>query len=115
MLANMMSDETKFIKSDIPQAGDIVLWPGHTGIVESYDEKNGKVTVLHATRYGEQINSDGTKSYKANSTCKETYSLKYYKGKNAFFYRPVNETPDVFENSSTIKLSEIIVLPSKED
>ena len=84
--SNSQAYETKFIKSDIPQAGDIVLWAGHTGIVESYNEKTGKVTVLHATRYGEHKNSDGTISYKANSTCREQYSLNYYKKKNAFFY-----------------------------
>lgn len=31
------------------------------------------------------------------------------------FYRPLNETPDVFEKSSSIKLPEIIVKPPKED
>ena len=109
MLANMMSDETKFIKSDIPQAGDIVLWAGHTGIIEGYNEKDNTVTVLHATRYKKK---DGTI---VSSTRRENYSLNYYRGKNAFFYRPVNETPDVFEDSSTAKLQEIIVKPSKDD
>ena len=109
MLANMMSDETKFIKSDIPQAGDIVLWAGHTGIIEGYNEKDNTVTVLHATRYKKK---DGTI---VSSTRRENYALNYYRGKNAFFYRPVNETPDVFEDSSTAKLQEIIVKPSKDD
>ena len=109
MLANMMSDETKFIKSDIPQAGDIVLWAGHTGIIEGYNEKDNTVTVLHATRYEK---NDGTI---VSSTRRENYALNYYRGKNAFFYRPVNETPDVFEDSSTAKLQEIIVKPSKDD
>lgn len=116
MLANMMSDETKFIKSDIPQAGDIVLWAGHTGIVESYNEKNGNVTVLHATQYGPIKDENGNVfSYKVSSTRRENYPLKYYRGKNAFFYRPVNETPDVFENSSTVKLPELTVKPSNDD
>ena len=118
MLLNMMSDETKFIKSDIPQVGDIVLWEGHTGIVEGYNESNDMVTVLHATQYGPITDTNGRiTSYKANSTRRETYSLnKYYRNKkNAFFYRPVNETPDVFVNSSTVKLPEVIIKPSKED
>lgn len=115
LLANMMSDETKFIKSDMPQAGDIVLWNGHTGIVESYNEKDGNVTVLHATQYGGTKDEKGKVVYKVSSTCRENYSLKYYRGKNAFFYRPVNETPDVFEEASTAKLPEITVKPSKDD
>ncbi len=116
MLANIMSDETKFIKSDVPQVGDIVLWAGHTGIVEGFDKKNGKVTVLHATEYGPIRDETGkVTSYKVSSTCRESYSLKYYKDKKAFFYRPVNETPDVFEISSTVKLPEIVVKPSNED
>lgn len=109
LLANVMSDETKYIKSDMPQAGDIVLWNGHTGIVESFDESNGSVTVLHATRYKK---NDGTI---VSGTCRENYTLKYYRGKQASFYRPVDETPDVFENSSTVKLPEIVVKPIKED
>ena len=108
-LLKVMSDETKFIKSAIPQAGDIVLWNGHTGVVENYDESSGYVTVLHATEY--KIDGKIVKNF----TCREKYHLdRYYRGKkNAFFYRPVNETPDVFENSSTIKLPEVIVKPSK--
>ena len=109
LLANVMSDETKYIKSDMPQAGDIVLWNGHTGIVESFDESNGSVTVLHATRYKK---NDGTI---VSGTRRENYTLKYYRGKQASFYRPVDETPDVFENSSTVKLPEIVVKPIKED
>lgn len=118
LLLNIMSDKTKFIKSVVPEAGDIVLWDGHTGIVESYNKSNDMVTVLHATQYGPITDKDGKiSSYKANSTCREVYSLnRYYRNKkNAFFYRPVNETPDVFENTVTIKLPEVIVKPSKED
>lgn len=116
-LLKVMSDETKFIKSDIPQAGDIVLWNGHTGTVESYDENASKgVTVLHATQWGPIKDENGkVTGYKVNNTCRERYALEYYRGKNAFFYRPVNETPDVFEDSSTVKLHEIIVKPSKDD
>ena len=112
-----MSDETKFIKSDIPQAGDIVLWAGHTGIVESYNDKDGNVSVLHATQYGPIKDDNGNVvSYKVSSTRREKYPLNaYYRGKhNAFFYRPVNETPDVFEDSSTAKLQEVTVKPSEE-
>ena len=108
-LLNIMGDDTKYIKSDIPQAGDFVLWNGHTGVVENFNEEDNIVTVLHATRY---IKKDGTI---VSSTCRENYSLKYYRGKNAMFYRPLNETPDVFEKSSSIKLPEIIVKPPKED
>lgn len=108
LLVNIMSDETEYIKSDIPQAGDIVLWSKHTGIVESYDESSGYVTVLHATEYQKK---DGTK---VSSTCRENYSLSYYRSKNASFYRPVNETPDVFDGSSTAKLPEVVVTPAKE-
>ena len=116
-LLSIMGEETKYIKSDIPQAGDFVLWNGHTGVVESYDENASKgVTVLHATQWGPIKDENGNVTgYKVNNTCRERYSLNYYRGKNAFFYRPVNETPDVFENSSTIKLPEVIVNPSTDN
>ena len=118
LLVNIMGDETKFIKSAIPQAGDFVLWNGHTGVVESYNESSGYVTVLHATRYGEIKDETGkVVSYKVCSTRREKYHLdKYYRGKhNAFFYRPVNETPDVLDDASLNKLMEITVKPSKGD
>jgi hypothetical protein len=108
-LLTILGDETQYIKSEMPQAGDIVLWNGHTGIVENFNEKDNKVTVLHATRYEKE---DGTI---VSGTRRENYSLRYYKGKNASFYRPVNETPDVFETSSTNKLPEIVVEPTIED
>lgn len=109
LLENIMSDSNKFIKSDVPQTGDIVLWNGHTGIVESFDED--KVTVLHSTRYGERL-LGGEKTYKANSACREKYSLNYYKIKNAYFYRPVNETPDVLDKEYRVTLPEIIITPN---
>ena len=105
-----MNYETIFIKSDIPKAGDIVLWDGHTGIIENFDAENGKVIVLHSTRYARK-NTDGTTSLIKSSTCREIYSLQYYKNKNAFFYRPVNETPDVLDRVYEVTLPEIVIKP----
>ena len=112
LLYNVMSDETRFIKSGTPQVGDVVLWDGHTGIIEDFNERDSKITVLHSTRYT-QKNADGTTSLKS-STCREKYSLQYYKNKNAFFYRPINETPDVLGQSYEVTLPEIIIKPSND-
>ena len=87
-LVNILGDQSKYIESDTPQEGDIVAWKGHAGIVESYDEKNQKVTVLHATRY--KTESGKTVS----SVVREDYNMQYYKEKGAKFYRPINENPD---------------------
>ena len=87
-LVNILGDQSKYIESDTPQEGDIVAWKGHADIVESYDEKNQTVTVLHATRY--KTESGKTVS----SVVREDYDLQYYKDKEAKFYRPINENPD---------------------
>jgi len=87
-LIEFFGNSSKFHKSESPESGDIVLWKGHTGIVESYDSDKKEVTVLHATKYKKK---DGTM---VESVVRETYSIDYYKKKGAFFYRPKDETPD---------------------
>jgi RHS repeat-associated protein len=87
-LITFLGQSDKFHKSQSPQSGDIVLWKGHTGVVESYDSKKKKVTVLHATSYK---NKDGTK---VESVVREVYSLSYFEGKGASFYRPIEESSD---------------------
>lgn len=94
LLQNVMSDESKYIKSTEPMAGDIVLWEGHTGIVETYDESTKKVTVLHATSY-DWIDKNGNKK-SVHSTARERYKIDYYVKKGAAFYRPKEETPDFY-------------------
>ena len=83
-LIEFFADDTKFEKSSTPKPGDIVLWNGHTAVVKSYDANARKqVTVVHATRYGS-----------VESVVEESYSLDYYEGKGAYFYRPITENPD---------------------
>ncbi len=94
-LYSFVNDPKKFHKSRTPKTGDIVLWKGHTGIVESYDEKSGKVTVLHATKYK-------TKSGKeVNGVVREQYSLQgyYIDRKGAYFYTPLSDTDNSIEEN----------------
>ncbi|MES2382811.1 MAG: hypothetical protein V4538_17320, partial [Bacteroidota bacterium] len=69
------------VKTPVP--GDIILWNGHAALVISYNEKTQKVHVIHATLYGN-----------VSSVVEEDYGKKYYKGKKAKFYRPIDDTPD---------------------
>ncbi|MCQ2270346.1 MAG: hypothetical protein MJZ52_03845 [Bacteroidales bacterium] len=87
LVNEILNDKNKYEKSEIPQAGDIVAWPGHTGIIESFDEDTQLVTVLHATSY-----QTGNKEVK--SVVRETYSKSYYDKKGAGFYHPIDENPD---------------------
>ncbi len=87
-LIDFFNNSTEWHKSETPKSGDIVLWDGHTGVVESYNNETKEITVIHATKYKKK--SGGS----VESVVVEKYSLKYYKKKEAFFYRPVNESGD---------------------
>jgi len=87
-LANFLSDEDKFIRSENEfQAGDIFLWRddggGHTGIVVDYDKKSGLVETEEAegVKYG---------------TLRVFRDIKKYQKHNGWkgFYRPKKENPD---------------------
>ena len=79
--------ENKWIKSDIPEAGDVFLWrtanSGHTGIVEGYDSESGDVTILHAkgSKFG---------------VVRETMHISDFSNRNGWkgFFRPEIETQD---------------------
>lgn len=72
-----------------PKSGDIVVWKGHTALVEAYDAAKKKgVSVIHATKYGS-----------VESVVQEDYKLSYYEGKGAKFYRPINDKPDGWDIS----------------
>jgi hypothetical protein len=66
-----------------PQAGDVIVWNGHTALVESYNSETKKVSVLHATKYGT-----------VDEVVSEKYKTSYYDGKGAIFYRPDKDMPD---------------------
>ncbi|MCB0482721.1 MAG: hypothetical protein KDC83_14930 [Flavobacteriales bacterium] len=72
-----------------PRSGDIIVWPGHTALIESYN-KNAKkqYNVLHATRYPKEP------PYTKNEVTAESYDQGYYDGKKAKIYRPDNDKPD---------------------
>ncbi len=93
-LIKFFSDTKKYHKSEIPTEGDIVLWKGHTGVVKGYDSETKKVTVIHATKYGN-----------VSSVVEEKYPMSYYEKKGAFFYRPLNEKvdPRIFKLNNEIK------------
>jgi RHS repeat-associated protein len=83
-------------KSETPQSGDVLLWNGHTGIVESYDAENKKVFVIHATSYISNKKN-------VHSVVQESYSLSYYEKKGAFFYRPKKEQDNnIYESKKEI-------------
>ena len=90
-----LSKSEQYTTSDTPQTGDIFAWEGHTGIVESYDDSNNLVTVLHATSYNSR--SKGS----VRSVVRENYNISYFKKKNAIFLRPTNEenTPNKGERN----------------
>jgi RHS repeat-associated protein len=83
----LLVEGNSWVKSQCPEAGDIFLWRtgvgGHTGIVKSYNEETGKVTIIHAkgSLYGiveEEVDID--------------YLTKHSGWKG--FFRPENETID---------------------
>ncbi|MEX2410249.1 MAG: RHS repeat-associated core domain-containing protein [Candidatus Paceibacterota bacterium] len=94
-LVKMFSDTEKFVKSTTPQAGDIIAWDGHAGIVESYNDETKKVTVLHETRYEKK---DGTI---VQGALREEYSTDYYDEKGAGFYHPKEETQDIIGKTAS--------------
>lgn len=105
------------VQLDVRMAQETVwLTPSQMAILFDRDVKTIRKHINNALR--EELDKSlvvakiaSTKKYGR----REGYTLKYYRGKQASFYRPVNETPDVFENSSTVKLPEIVVKPIKED
>ncbi len=90
-----LSKSEQYTTSGTPQTGDIFAWEGHTGIVESYNDSNNLVTVLHATSYNSR--SKGS----VRSVVRENYNISYFKKKNAIFLRPTNEknTPNKGERN----------------
>lgn len=76
--------EDNWKETPTPKAGDIIVWNGHTAVVsKDYDEKEGKLHVIHATKYDE-----------VDGVVEEKYSLSYYKKKDAKFYTPKIDMPD---------------------
>jgi RHS repeat-associated protein len=76
--------EDNWKETPTPKAGDIIVWNGHTAIVtKDYDEKEGKLHVIHATQYAD-----------VDGVVEEEYSLSYYKKKDAKFYTPKIDNPD---------------------
>jgi len=79
----MNADESNWEEVNTPKAGDVILWNGHTALVIGYDANKKQVSVIHGTNYGQ-----------VSGVVEETYSMEYYKGKGAAFYRPINDMPD---------------------
>ena len=94
-LLNFYQKSDKFVKHDIPQAGDLGVWSEHAFLVESYDPDTKKVTVLHSTHYTWTDKSGKTTS--VASTVEETYPLSYFTKKGAQYFKPKEETPDVLD------------------
>lgn len=51
----MFKNKDKFVQNTTPESGDLVAWSGHVGVVESFDDKTKKVTVLHSTKYTKKM------------------------------------------------------------
>ena len=104
-LKKMLNDNSKFIKSEDPQMGDIALWEGHIGIVSDVD-KDGRIKLIHAkgTYYG--VVEEESFQYVDEITKKD------FEG----FYRPINETYDGKEDltkNHPIFLNKVIVTPNE--
>jgi RHS repeat-associated protein len=87
-LVDFFSGELFKKNSDDPEFGDIAAWGGHVGLVESYDPETKKIMFLHMTSYGGHSGGE-----------RKEYSLSYFEGKGAGFYRPKNENPDILHKT----------------
>lgn len=76
-IAELVSNEDAFVKSNIPQEGDIAVWEGHVGIVTSVNEE-GNFKLSHAR-------GDGKLSAENSS---HTTVQKYRKSTFLGFYHP---------------------------
>ena len=80
-LLTFLSDEEGFELSQDPQAGDIALWEGHTGIVTAVDHK-GMIKLTHAR------GKDKLSQENPNFTTPAIYRGSKFYG----YYRPKKET-----------------------
>ena len=108
LVDNIFSNQDQYEVSEIPIAGDIVAWKGHTGIIESYDNETHNITVIHATSYTKR-NGEAVAS-----VVREQYPMRYYKERGAEFYHPKKETPDVLDKTYIGQPLEVVTIKPSE-
>ena len=100
-LVEFFSNQEVFVKGNSPDAGDIFIWVGHTGIVESYDSESKMVTIIHATV---------DRKNDISEVVREVKSLDWFEDRGAGFYRPKEENPDILHKTfQGRKLKEVTV------